>query len=75
MSSLRRVFKKEQALFIPYITAGDPDLASTAKFVRCLEKAGADLIELGVPFSDPVADGPTNQLAAERALKSDEFIE
>ena len=56
--------------FIPYITAGDPDLAACASVVDALSRAGADVIELGVPFSDPIADGPINQRAAERALAS-----
>jgi len=56
--------------FIPYITAGDPNLARTRELVFALERAGADMIELGVPFSDPLADGKTNQEAAERALKN-----
>jgi tryptophan synthase alpha chain len=55
---------------IAYVTAGDPDLVATAQIVRALAEGGASVIELGVPFSDPVADGPTNQKAAERALKS-----
>ena len=55
---------------IAYITAGDPSLDATLKFVLALAEAGADVIELGVPFSDPVADGPTIQRASERALKS-----
>lgn len=55
---------------VAYITAGDPSLDATLKFVLALAEAGADLIELGVPFSDPVADGPTIQRASERALKS-----
>ena len=55
---------------IPYITAGDPNLDATLKFVLALADAGADVIELGVPFSDPLADGPTIQRASERALKS-----
>jgi tryptophan synthase alpha chain len=54
--------------FIPYITAGDPDLDLTLQLVLALEKAGADVIELGVPFSDPIADGPVIQRATERAL-------
>lgn len=61
--------KTKSAAFIPYITAGDPSLAQTAELVDILIEEGADLIELGVPFSDPVADGPVNQRAAERALK------
>ena len=55
---------------IPYITAGDPNFDATLKFVLALAEAGADVIELGVPFSDPLADGPTIQRASERALKS-----
>jgi tryptophan synthase alpha chain len=55
--------------FIPYITAGDPDMASTESLLVELERAGADIIELGVPFSDPMADGPVIQRASERALK------
>jgi tryptophan synthase alpha chain len=55
---------------IAYITAGDPSLAATHKFVLALAEAGADVIELGIPFSDPLADGPTIQRASERALKT-----
>jgi tryptophan synthase alpha chain len=54
--------------FIPFITAGDPSLEITLQLVLALEKAGADVIELGVPFSDPIADGPVIQRATERAL-------
>jgi tryptophan synthase alpha chain len=54
---------------VAYITAGDPSLAATLKFVLALAEAGADVIELGIPFSDPLADGPTIQRASERALK------
>lgn len=56
--------------FIAYLTAGDPSPAQTADLVLALERGGADLIELGVPFSDPIADGPVIQRAAERALKA-----
>ena len=59
----------EKAL-IPYIMAGDPSLSETEALVLALEQAGADLIELGVPFSDPIADGSVIQKAAERALRS-----
>ncbi len=55
---------------VAYITAGDPTLDATHRFVLALAEAGADVIELGVPFSDPLADGPTIQRASERALKS-----
>lgn len=55
---------------VAYITAGDPSLDATLQFVLALADAGADVIELGVPFSDPLADGPTIQRASERALKA-----
>src|SRR5688572_29901775 len=59
--------EKRKAM-IPYVTAGDPSLEITRDLVLALEKAGADVIELGVPFSDPIADGPVIQRATERAL-------
>lgn len=72
MSRISDVFKtarrEGRAAFIPYITAGDPTLERTVQLAFALERAGADVLELGVPFSDPMADGPTNQRAAERAL-------
>ncbi|ERN40183.1 tryptophan synthase, alpha subunit [Rubidibacter lacunae KORDI 51-2] len=58
-----------QCALIPFLTAGDPDLATTATALRVLDRAGADIIELGVPYSDPLADGPTIQAAATRALQ------
>lgn len=58
-----------QCALIPFLTAGDPDLDTTAKALRVLDHAGADIIELGVPYSDPLADGPTIQAAATRALQ------
>lgn len=61
--------KKRKAL-VAYLVAGDPDLESTAKLVPALAAAGADLVELGVPFSDPLADGIVNQLGCQRALDS-----
>lgn len=61
--------KKKKKAFIAYITAGDPNLATTAKIVLALEQSGVDLVELGIPFSDPIADGPTIQAASQRALK------
>lgn len=57
-----------RAALITYITAGDPSLSATEELVPALEQAGADLVELGVPFSDPLADGMVNQMAAQRAL-------
>ena len=62
--------KRGELGIVAYITAGDPSLDATLRFVLALDEAGADIIELGVPFSDPLADGPTIQRASERALKS-----
>ncbi|MFA7404721.1 MAG: tryptophan synthase subunit alpha [Pelobacteraceae bacterium] len=66
-SSLQKMHSKA---LVTFITAGDPDLAATEEMIHLLEGAGADIIELGVPFSDPMADGPTIQLSSERALAS-----
>jgi tryptophan synthase alpha chain len=63
-----RLRKEKRKAFIPYICAGDPNLPRTVDLGLALEKAGADLLELGLPFSDPLADGIVNQLAAQRAL-------
>lgn len=62
--------KKRQKALIAYLMAGDPGLVETEQLVLALEQAGADIIELGVPFSDPIADGPVIQQAAERALRN-----
>jgi len=62
--------ERGEAALIAYIMAGDPSLVETEQLVLALEGAGADIIELGVPFSDPIADGPVIQQAAERALRS-----
>ncbi|MCX5716156.1 MAG: tryptophan synthase subunit alpha [Candidatus Omnitrophica bacterium] len=69
-TKFRQVKQNRQKTFIAYITAGDPTLAVTKKLVPVLEKAGVDIIELGIPFSDPLADGPTIQAASQRALKA-----
>jgi len=68
VSRIARVFSKKA--LIAYVTAGDPAPARTASLVDALERGGADLIELGVPFSDPIADGPVIQRAGERALRA-----
>ena len=60
---------------VTFITAGDPDLATTEEMIHLLGKAGADIIELGMPFSDPMADGPTIQLSSERALAAGTTLE
>ncbi|MGB0373064.1 MAG: tryptophan synthase subunit alpha [Opitutales bacterium] len=65
-----RTAQEKRAAFIAYICAGDPDAASSLAASKALVDAGVDLIEFGVPFSDPLADGLTNQLAAQRALES-----
>jgi tryptophan synthase alpha chain len=62
--------ERGELALVAYITAGDPSLDATLQFVLALADAGADVIELGVPFSDPLADGPTIQRASERALKA-----
>jgi tryptophan synthase alpha chain len=64
----REILGRRGKAFIPYIMAGDPGIGRTAELVRILEDCGADIIELGVPFSDPLADGPTIQKAAQTAL-------
>lgn len=66
----RRLKEEKRAALITYITAGDPAPGRTPALVAALERGGADLIELGVPFSDPVADGPVIQRGSERALKA-----
>lgn len=68
MSKIAEAFAKGKA-FIPFITCGDPDLETTAAAVRAAVKNGADLVELGIPFSDPTAEGPVIQEASLRALK------
>ena len=69
MSNIAKAFANGKA-FIPFITCGDPDLETTAAAVRAMAANGADLIELGIPFSDPTAEGPVIQGANIRALKA-----
>jgi tryptophan synthase alpha chain len=66
----RELRARNEAALIPYVVAGDPNLDRTRELVREFAARGADLIELGVPFSDPMADGPANQRAAQRGLQS-----
>ena len=74
MSRLSETFARLRAAGTPglvtYVTAGDPDLAGTEGILRALDRAGADVVEVGIPFSDPLADGPVIQRATERALAS-----
>jgi tryptophan synthase alpha chain len=74
MSRIEKAFAtaraENRAAFVGYLCAGDPDFETSIKACRAVIDAGVDVLELGVPFSDPLADGPTNQLAAQRALES-----
>jgi tryptophan synthase alpha chain len=67
--------KEGRKAFVAYLTAGDPDLKTTAELIQALEVAGVDIIEVGVPFSDPTADGPVIQAASQRALKKGANLE
>lgn len=67
--------RNQECALIPFITAGDPDLATTAAALKILDASGADFIELGVPYSDPLADGPVIQAAATRALQKGTKLE
>jgi len=69
-SRFDQLHRADRKAFIPYITAGDPDLETSLRLILELERSGADIIELGVPFSDPMADGPVIQRASERALRN-----
>ena len=70
MSKLAGVLKQHKKIFAPFITAGDPDLETTKKLILAMEEAGATLVELGIPFSDPMAEGPVIQEADLRALSA-----
>ena len=69
MSKIAKVFENGKA-FIPFITCGDPDLETTEQIVYAMERAGADMIALGIPFSDPTAEGPVIMQADLRALST-----
>lgn len=72
MNRIQTAFLKQKKCFIPFFTAGDPTLEKTIEFVLDAEHAGADIVELGIPFSDPVAEGPVIQRANMRALRQNE---
>ncbi|HIJ49183.1 MAG TPA: tryptophan synthase subunit alpha, partial [Gammaproteobacteria bacterium] len=78
MSRIQSCFERCQSLgrkaLIPFVTAGDPDRSVTVPLMHAMVEAGADIIELGVPFSDPMADGPTIQRSSERALQENTSI-
>ncbi len=69
-STFARLRETHQKAFVAYVAAGDPNFESSLEIIKSLADAGADIIELGLPFSDPLADGIVNQMAAERALKA-----
>jgi tryptophan synthase alpha chain len=73
MSNIKQAFENKKA-FIPFLTAGDPDLNTTKECIFMMEKAGVDLIEIGIPFSDPIAEGVVIQNANLRALKSHTYL-
>ncbi|MDR0287275.1 MAG: tryptophan synthase subunit alpha, partial [Clostridiales bacterium] len=68
MNRISKAFSKGKA-FIPFITGGDPDVETTKKLLYALYKAGANAIEIGIPFSDPIAEGPVIEAADERSLE------
>jgi tryptophan synthase alpha chain len=74
-AAFARARDEQRAAFIGYLTAGDPDADSTVRLAGALSRAGADVLELGVPFSDPIADGPVLQRAASRALAAGTTLE
>ena len=74
VSAFDRLRSNNQKAFIAYVMAGDPDLDYSQKLLEGLPEAGVDIIELGIPFTDPMADGPTIQLAGQRALAAGQTV-
>ncbi|MFC0180994.1 tryptophan synthase subunit alpha [Thorsellia kenyensis] len=70
LNAFEQLNQKNEGAFVPFVTIGDPDLTTSKKIIQTLIDAGADALELGIPFSDPLADGPTIQNATLRAFKS-----
>ena len=70
MNRINTVFRRQKSAFISYLVCGDPDLNTTLKIMHSMVKNGVDLIEVGIPFTDPIADGPVIQKGIERALKN-----
>ena len=72
MSNLiRQVFKDNQKKLVTFVTGGDPDLDTSLEIIKTIVNNGADIIEIGMPFSDPMADGPTIQLSSNRAISKE----
>src|SRR5688500_20237342 len=67
-AAFERIRAEKRTGLVTYVTAGDPDMARSADILRALDRAGADVLEVGIPFSEPLADGPVIQRATERAL-------
>ena len=70
MNKIKRIFENRRKIFIAYIVCGDPDIKTTLALMRVLAESGVDIIELGMPFTDPIADGPVIQKSVERALQN-----
>ena len=70
MNTIKRIFENRRKIFIAYIVCGDPDIKTTLALMRVLAESGVDIIELGMPFTDPIADGPVIQKSVERALQN-----
>jgi tryptophan synthase alpha chain len=68
-SRITKIFSNNQKKLVTFITGGDPNFDNSKKIIKTLAKSGADIIEIGMPFSDPMADGPTIQLSSSRAIK------
>ena len=70
MNKIKRIFENKRKIFIAYIVCGDPDIDTTLALMKVLAESGVDIIELGMPFTDPIADGPVIQKSVERALQN-----
>lgn len=75
MIEIKKAFEKDGKAFVAFITAGDPTLAATEKYLKVLQDGGVDIIEVGIPFSDPIAEGPVIQEADIRALKNNVCVD
>ena len=66
---INKVFSSNEKKLVTFVTGGDPDLETSKKIINTIAKSGADIVEIGMPFSDPMADGPTIQLSSKRAIE------
>ena len=74
LQTIKKAKEEQSTCFVTYTTAGDPDINTSLKILETLSKNGSDIIELGIPFSDPISDGPIIQKASERALANNVTI-